>query len=517
MIKKILKVFGLILFSLGSFFHLEAKQHRNFDGSTRQKSSSWAEVCKAHKNAVVQIFTCINQYNLFEPFRPPEQAGAAGSGFFISNDGYILTNFHVIEGAVGTYAQTSLSGKERFELEFVGGCPQRDVALLRFTPYSLERYKKIAKQKETPFLTLGDSDNVVEAQPIMLLGHPGAEEEVKITVGFVKGRTVESGGALIQTTAPINSGDSGGPFFDENGRVIGICVAKRIDSECFGYIIPINNVTLMLDNLSNTKILRLPFWGIGFIPTNDSTRAYLKCPEEGIYLTEVLVDSLASKAGLARGDIIVAVDDRKLDESGYLFVDWTEEKVSIIDYVNRVVIGAEVKYTYYRDGKKQEVFSKAKARTPQRVDYFYTSFESLPDYEIFAGMVVTQLTINHIVQMSQAGIPLDKTLAKYARSEEGDLEPRLIITSIFNTSKIHLSRAFSRRVMLLEKVNGKRVTTIKEFKEAILDGKNKEFITFETEGGAFVALPLQEVLEEEHRLSNIYCYKPSKLVDLLKK
>jgi S1-C subfamily serine protease len=497
------------------FAHAD-KPHRSSDLGRKRGVSSWAEICKARKSAVVQIFTCCNHFDLFEPFRPPEQSGAAGSGVLISSDGYVLTNFHVVESAIGIYAQTSLSGKERFELEFVGGCPQRDVALLRFSEKSLDRFKKISKQPDMPFVDLGNSDNVVEAQPIMLLGHPGAEEEVKITVGFVKGRTVGSGGALIQTTAPVNQGDSGGPFFNERGEVIGLCVAKKIDSECFGYIIPVNNITLMFDDLVNTKILRLPFWGMGFIPTNSSTRAYLKCPEEGIYLSEVLPESLAAKAGLARGDIIVAVDDRKLDESGYLFVDWTEEKVSIIDYMNRLVIGSNVKYTYYRDGKMYEFVAQAKSRVPQRVDFFYPAFEKLPDYEIFAGMVISQLTINHIMLMSQAGIGLEKTLAKYA-SDDGDLEPRLIITSIFNTSKIQLSRAFSRRVMLLDKVNGKRVTTIEEFRAAILEGKGKDFITFETEGGAFVALPLKEILEEESRLSDIYCYKQSSLVDSLKR
>ncbi len=515
---KFMKLGLLFLAALGAGLQQPAyakKIFRSGDG-VQKRPSSWSEICKERKSAVVQIFTCRNHFDIFEPFRPPEQGGASGSGVFISSDGYALTNFHVVEYAVGIYAQTSLSGKERFELEFVGGCPQRDIALLRFTPSSLDRFRKISKQKDTPFVDLGNSDNIVEAQPIMLLGHPGGEEEVKITVGYVKGRTVGSGGALIQTTAPVNSGDSGGPFFDDRGNVIGLCVAKKIDAECFGYIIPMNNITLMFDDLVKNKLLRLPFWGICFIPTSQSTREYLRCSEEGVYISEVLPGALAEKSGLKRGDVITSVDGRKLDESGYLFVDWTEEKVSIVDYLNRLPLGSDIKVSYCRDGKILATSVKAAARQIMRVDYFYPGFEQLPAYEIFAGMVVSQLTINHIMLMSQMGVGIEPALAKYAQ-EEGDLEPRLLITSIFNTSKLHLSRALNRRVTLLDKINGQRVTTIEEFRKAVLDGKKQEFVTIETNGGAFVALPLKDVLEEENRLSDLYCYKQSDLVASLKK
>ncbi|MBM3886317.1 PDZ domain-containing protein [Candidatus Dependentiae bacterium] len=507
----------LTLLGLGTSLQLHGRFDKSFRSDTvRKKPLSWAEICKERKSAIVQIIACRNHFDIFEPFRPPEQSGAAGSGSFISSDGYILTNFHVIEGAVGIYAQTSLTGKERFELELIGGCPQRDVALLRLTPKSLDRFRKISKQKDTPFVPTGNSDEIVEAQPIMSLGHPGGEEEVKITIGYVKGRTVAPGGALIQTTAPVNPGDSGGPFFDDKGNVIGLCVAKKVDSECFGYIIPMNNITLMFDDLVKNKILRLPFWGICFIPTSKSTRDYLQCPEEGVYISEVFPGALGEKAGFKRGDIITAVDDRKLDESGYLFVDWTDEKVSIVDYLNRLPIGSQVKASYCRDGKMQSALIKNDTQPLMRVDFFYPCFEQLPEYEIFAGMCVSQLTLNHIIMLNQMGVGIEPALAKYAQ-EEGDLEPRLLITSIFNTSKLHLSRAFNRRVTLLNKINGQRVTTIDEFRKAVLAGKNREFFTLESESGAFVALPLEEILEEEDRLSNLFCYKKSDLVVLLKK
>ncbi len=491
---------------------------------SKQGFSNWGDVCKERKSTVVQIFTCRNHLDIFEPFRAPEQSIVSGSGVVISQDGYVLTNYHVVDEAsndevrkkVGIYAQTCLSGKKRFELQYIGGCPSRDVALLQFTPESFKSYKAITKQEGMPFAELVDSDKIVEAQPIMLLGHPDGEEEVKITVGYVKGRTVTPKGALIQTTAPVNHGDSGGPFFDEQGRVIGLCVAKKVNAECFGYIIPTNNIMLMFDDLEKNKILRPPCWGIAFIPTNESTRAYLKCPEEGVYISDIVDGALAAQAGFKRGDIIVAVDDRPLDASGYLFADWTAEKVSLVDYVNRMAIGSDIKFTYYRAGLPINVTVTSITRNVADVDFFYPCFEAQPDYEIFAGMVVSQLTLNHVALLVAQYGSVEQGLMKYTQ-EESKLEPRLLITSIFNTSQLHLSRALTRKVNLLSKINGKSVNTIKEFREAVLAGKNEQFFTIETDAGAFIALPLQEVLKEEGVLSDSYHYKQSDLVALLKK
>lgn len=493
--------------------NIAAKKPRN--GGYDRLMTTWADICKDKKDAVVQIFTYRSHLDIFEPFRPPEQSTVFGSGVIISDDGYLLTNFHVVENAIGIYAQTPLSGKERFRLEYIGGCPQRDVCLLRFSEESLNRYKKITNRTEMPAVELGDSDKIVEAQAIMLLGHPGGEEEVKITIGYVKGRTVNSSGALIETTAPANHGDSGGPFFDENGLVIGLCVAGKVGSECFNYIIPTNNILLMLRDLNENLILRLPFWGILFIPTTASTRAYLKCPEEGVYLSDVIDEGLAKKVGLQVGDIITAVDNKSIDESGYLFVDWTDEKISIIDYVNRLAIDSEVSVTYYRNGAMNTTKLTLSSRQPNVVDHFYPCFEPSPEYEIFGGMVVSQLTLNHVLAMAQAGA-LEQALIRYTQ-DNGSLEPRLLITCIFNTSQLHLSRAFPRRVSLLNKINGQKVTTIAEFRDAVLAGKNQEFFTIETENGAFVALPLQEILKEEERLSQIYFYEKSSLVTELTK
>lgn len=502
--------FFLLILSLVAV--TQAKPKRSGEAKERFR---WTDVCRKNKSAIVQIFSYRNHYDIFEPFRAPEQSAVSGSGVIITDNGYILTNFHVVESTVGIYAQTALTGKERFKLDYIGGCPQRDVALLRFSSDAMDKYKKMTNCSVLPEVSLGDSDKIVEAEEIMLLGHPGSEEEVKITVGYVKGRTSSAGGSLVQTTAPVNHGDSGGPFFNMYGEVIGLCVAKKIDSECFGYIIPINNITFMFDDLMNNKILRLPRWGIGMIPTTPATRAFLKCAEEGVYLTEVLPNYTAAEAGLKRGDIITSINGKKIDESGYLCVDWTEEKVNIADYFNRIPLGSIVDVQYYREGFRRTIEIKLTTRNIDPVDYFYSSFEKEPEFEIFAGMVVSQLSLNHVFAMGQSAL-LEKSLMRYAH-DENDQEPRLLITSVFNTSQLHLARVLAQRPCLLDKINGQRVTTISAFRNAILNGKDDEFLTIEAEGGAFVALPLQEVLKEEARLSALYCYKESSLVDLLKK
>ena len=146
------------------------------------KLGSWEQICKNSKDAVVQVFSYISEPNILKPYESPSQSGGAGTGFFISDDGYLFTNYHVINCAIAMYIQIPSLGKERFEVEYVGGNPQRDVALLRLKEASLASVKKKLKVKQIPFLELGDSDSLTEAQMIMALGYPLGQENLKVSM-----------------------------------------------------------------------------------------------------------------------------------------------------------------------------------------------------------------------------------------------------------------------------------------------------------------------------------------------
>src|SRR5579871_1004190 len=123
--------------------------------ATRQ---SWRPIQELARDTVVQIFNQRAEFNFMQPYEPPSQASGRGSGFFINDQGYILTNAHVVDQALVVWIQIPSLGKRLIDVEIVGICPDRDVALLRITDEYLPLvYKALG---EIPFLTLGDSDFV---------------------------------------------------------------------------------------------------------------------------------------------------------------------------------------------------------------------------------------------------------------------------------------------------------------------------------------------------------------------
>ena len=146
-------------------------------------NQNWENICKEAKDCVVQVFSYVNEPNLLEPYKSPNRGMGCGTGFFISDDGYLLTNFHVVSFSVALYIQIPSLGKERFEVEYVGGSPQKDIALLRLKKSVREDVKKKMNVEKIPSLSLGDSDSLVEAQYIMALGYPLGQENLKVSIG----------------------------------------------------------------------------------------------------------------------------------------------------------------------------------------------------------------------------------------------------------------------------------------------------------------------------------------------
>lgn len=169
-----------------------------------------------------------------------EKEVGGGSGFFVSNDGYIVTNRHVVEDEKAIYyVQTSDGSK--YKATFVGSDPDLDVALIKI------------EGKNFPFLTFGDSNILKVGQSVIAIGNALAEFNNTVSVGVVSGlyRSIEAYNSfgqsefldeVIQTDAAINLGNSGGPLIDLSGKVIGINVAMAADSQNIGFALPANDV-----------------------------------------------------------------------------------------------------------------------------------------------------------------------------------------------------------------------------------------------------------------------------------
>ena len=232
-------------------------------------------------------------------------SAASGSGFILTEDGYILTNYHVIENSssvqVTTYDNTSYSAS------IVGYDKSNDIAVLKIDATDL-----------TP-VVLGSSDDLYVGDEVMAIGNPLGELEFTMTSGMISAldRTIttsdgtDNGINMFQIDAAVNAGNSGGPVYNTSGQVIGIVTAKYSSSgvEGLGFAIPVNDaVAIANDLMKNGTVTDRAQLGITLQTIPDSAAQYYNMPK-GAYVNAVNSGSCAEKAGLKAGDIITAIDD----------------------------------------------------------------------------------------------------------------------------------------------------------------------------------------------------------------
>jgi serine protease Do len=464
----------------------------------------WRPVQEQIDNTVVQIFSQVAETDLLQPYKTPAQGTSSGSGFFINEDGDILTNAHVVDQAKALWIQIQELGKRILDVDLIGVSPERDIALLRLSPESKEIIRK--ELGSISFLPLGDSDILRRSDEVMALGYPLGQQSLKATNGMYSGNE----NRYLQISAPINPGNSGGPLLNAKGEVVGVNSAGIMKAQNVGYAIPINEVKIILPDLYTVKLLRKPFLGIVFNNATDALTDYLGNPQPGgAYVVEVVKDSTLDKAGVKRGDMIYQINGYRLDIYGEMRVVWSEDKVSLIDYVSRLSIGQEISLIIYRNGVQHEIVTKFEQMALPPVSEIYPSYEPI-DYEVFGGMVVMPLTINHL-QLLGSRAP---GLAKYMDIQQR-AEPALIITHIFPSSYAYRSRAISVGSTIHE-VNGMAVNTLAQYRVALKNAvKNKHLVLRVADNVArrsdnvIVALEWNKLIEQEAVLSRDYIYPMS--------
>jgi len=240
--------------------------------------------------------------------RPAPRRVSAGSGFIITDDGYILTNNHVVQGA--KKLQVTLDSGEKFEATVVGTDPMIDLGLIKID----------AKGKKLPTLPLGDSDSLKIGHWVMAIGNPLGLERT-VTVGIVSGKkrqvpigdTVPALANFIQTDAAINFGNSGGPLLDGRGRVVGISTAifRGELAEGIGFAIPINEARRAAEELRTGGRVRRGYLGITMNVNGitEKAQAYYKLPDtNGVLISKVTEGGPGDKAGLRKDDILRKID-----------------------------------------------------------------------------------------------------------------------------------------------------------------------------------------------------------------
>ena len=304
---------------------------------TEPEPTTTQEVVEKVKDAVVEITTEITQY---DSFYGQYVSSSAGSGVIISEDGYIITNNHVIEDASSVTVR--LTNGESYDAKLVGTDSTLDVALLKIEAENLT------------VATFGDSSKLAVGQTAIAVGNPLGELGGTVTDGIISAldREISIDGQtmnLLQTNAAINPGNSGGGLFDANGNLIGLVVAKSTSTssgtslEGLGFAIPVNDIIDILGDLKTSGyVTGRPSLGVSLVDITSADSMFMyRVDREGTYVSELTSGGAAETAGVQVGDCIIKVGDEEVTTS-------SEVKNVLSNYK----AGDTINITVYRDGQE---------------------------------------------------------------------------------------------------------------------------------------------------------------------
>ena len=335
----------------------------------------------------------------FGPNIIPEQR-ASGSGVIISEDGYIVTNNHVISdqgGGVATEINVTLSNRKTYKARVIGRDPSSDIAVLKIDAAKL------------PFLVYGNSDNVQLGQWVLAIGYP-LSLDATVTAGIISatGRSIGINSrqtqrgdtpveSYIQTDAAVNQGNSGGALINTTGELIGINSAILAPSGTYAgysFAIPVNIIRKIVNDIIKFGDVQRGYLGVSYYPTDDMPEEQIKSlgiptNTEGVYVSSVATDGGAAAAGLKKGDVIIKVNNAAVTSG-----------LQMSAQLANFSPGDKVPVTYIRGGKEfiTSIVLKKKSdvvntniATRLKAELATLSSEKAAKYGVEGGVVVNKI------------------------------------------------------------------------------------------------------------------------------
>ena len=311
-------------------------------------------------------------------------ASCAGSGFVLTQDGYIVTNNHVVSGADEGTIMVRLYSGEEYQADIIGTDSMNDVALLKIETEGLQA------------VTIGDSDAIEVGETVEAIGNPLGELTFTMTAGYISAldREINTDGTpinMLQTDAAINSGNSGGPLFDMNGNVIGITTAKvsgetesGVTIEGIGFAIPINDVMRIVYDLQQYGRVRgRAYLGVTLQDLDSTVAATYHLPA-GPQVVTVTEGSCAANAGMQPGDIILEFEGREIGSYTDVVSALSKKKAGDTVTLRIYRAGAELDVTLTLDERPDETEiaateEQANQQLPSDPEF------SFPDFGDFDG------------------------------------------------------------------------------------------------------------------------------------
>jgi serine protease Do len=365
-----------------------------------------------------------------------------GTGFIISEDGYVVTNNHVIDGA--DKVEVRINNRETYTARLVGRDAATDLALLKID----------AKQRLTP-LALGDSDKLRVGEWVMAIGDP-LNFDKTVTVGVVSAKdrsgltadaATRSFENYIQTDAAINFGNSGGPLLNVNGEVVGINTAIFRPAQNIGFAVPINTLKAILPQLRDKGKVVRGFLGINIQNVDaDRAAAFGLKSQDGAFVESVTPNDPADKAGIKPGDTIVRVDNVPIKDTR-----------DLIGYVSSKAPGSKVQLGIVRDGKEIAATATLAERKDEAADGEDPEGVAADDSREKIGVSVQELT------------PQLRQMQRIKGEVEG-----LLVVRVKEVSPA--ADALIQEGDIITQVNGQKVTTAEEFGRLVAGAKKGDYL-----------------------------------------
>ncbi|MCD6533608.1 MAG: DegQ family serine endoprotease [Deltaproteobacteria bacterium] len=374
-----------------------------------------------------------NQYDGRHRRSQPQSVKSLGSGFIISADGYILTNNHVVEDA--DEIKVTLSDKKIYDARLVGRDEKTDLAIL-----------KIDVDHDLPSVKLGDSSQLEVGDWVIAIGNPfGLARTVTAGIVSARGRVIGSGpyDDFIQTDASINPGNSGGPLFNLKGEVVGINTAIVASGQGIGFAIPVNMAKDLLPQLKTGKVYRGRLGVYIQEVTPELAASFGLDEKDGAVISQVIEDSPAARAGLQVGDIILSVDEQKVEEMRRLPRMVAAKKP-----------GTKVKLKVLRMGKILELNVVLDDLEGDNEEYSQSADDRLENL----GLTVRQLT------------------PELAARQRLSIDQGVIISRLEPDGLAAGSGLQAGDVVLM--LNNAKIETVRDFKEAMQDGQSQPYLRF---------------------------------------
>ncbi len=293
-----------------------------------------------------------DQFEQFHNNQPQRKQRSLGSGFIVSEDGYIVTNYHVVSGAdiINVNLQGATGKADAIPATLVGSDEETDIALL-----------KVEVKEKLPFLTFADSDKAKVGEWVLAIGNPfGLEHTVTAGILSAKGRNINAGpfDNFLQTDASINPGNSGGPLLNLAGEVVGINTAIIASGQGIGFAIPSSMASHITEQLKAGKKVSRGWIGVTIqdIDENSAKALGLDKPQ-GALIGNVMPGEPADKGGIKAGDVIIAINDKNVEDSAALLRAIAEQKP-----------GSKAKVTVLRNGAKKVLTVTLGERTQDQLN-----------------------------------------------------------------------------------------------------------------------------------------------------